>query len=316
MKLADLKIDDDFKNLLPSLDAETYTALEKDIVSNGVLDPIIIWNGYIADGHNRYEICKAHHIEEVQVKPLNKATKSDVMQWMVDHQFSKRNLKRSERVRLLAKVEVQIEREAKERQRQYHGNQYQSAVPSNLTEVQKPEGETAEIMATKAGFKSKNTWKDAKLVVEKGTPEQIKRMDEGGHGNGISTIAREIRDGVKEGERKCIKCERILPIAEFRDKKNKYVCYECTMKRLNAVKGIIDVLPDTLNPDVKEDITDEIIVAKFKNILAEATDTFETMLKYEQHMTDSVMVELINIINKHIERMNEVKEKMANETKG
>ena len=43
-----------------------------------------------------------------------------------------------------------------ERQKEYHGNQYESAVTSNLTEVQKNEGETAEIMAKKMGI-SKNT---------------------------------------------------------------------------------------------------------------------------------------------------------------
>lgn len=316
MKLADLKIDDDFKNLLPELDAETYTDLEKDIVSNGVLDPIITWNGFIADGHNRYSICKAHHIEEVQTKPLNKATKSDVMQWIVDHQYARRILLKSEKVKVLLKVEAQI---AKEKNENSLANLKQKKTDeSNLThqETKPDEGRTSEIMAKKAGFKSKNTWRDAKLVVEEGTPEQVERMDKGGHGNGISTIAREIRDGVKDGERKCIKCNRILPIAEFRDKKNKYVCHECVMKRLSVASGQIDVMPDTLNPDVKEEITDDIIVAKFKNILSEATDTFEMMLKYEQHMTDVVMGELVNVIDEHIRKMKEVKEKMANETEG
>lgn len=317
MRLADLKIDDDFKNLLPELDAETYTALEKDIVSNGVLDPIITWNGFIADGHNRYSICKAHHIEEIQTKPLKKATKSDVMQWIVDHQFAKRNLTKSEQIRLLAKVEEQIAKEAAERRKATQNNATAKAVSPNLDEQAK--GRTDEIMAKKIGV-SKNTYRDMKTVVEKGTPEQIKRMDKGGKENGVSTIAREIRDGVKDGERKCIKCNRILPVANFRDKRHRYVCLECEneRKRESARRNSekLMVMPDTLNPEVKEEITDDIIVAKFKNILSEATDTFETMLKYEQHMTDAVMDELINVINEHINKMNEVKEKMANETEG
>lgn len=44
---------------------------------------------------------------------------------------------------------------------------------SNLTQVESKkerEPQTDEIMAKKAGFKSKNTWKDAKLIVTKGTP--------------------------------------------------------------------------------------------------------------------------------------------------
>lgn len=320
MKLADLKIDDDFKNLLPELDAETYTALEKDIVSNGVLDPIITWNGFIADGHNRYSICKAHHIEEIQTKPLKKATKSDVMQWIVDHQFAKRNLTKSEQIRLLAKVEAQI---AKEAATHTGGRPKKEEKPTanlpQVSEKKKRNDTTAGQMAKKIGV-SEKTYRDMKTIVEKGTPEQIKRMDKGGVENGVSTIAREIRDGVKDGERKCIKCNRILPVANFRDKRHRYVCLECEneRKRESARRNSekLMVMPDTLNPDVKEDITDDIIVAKFKNILAEATDTFETMLKYEQHMTDAVMDELINVINEHINKMNEVKEKMANETEG
>lgn len=326
MKLADLKIDDDFKNLLPPLDAETYTALEKDIVSNGVLDPVITWNGFIADGHNRYSICKAHHIEEIQTKPLKKATKSDVMQWIVDHQFAKRNLTKSEQIRLLAKVEEQIAKEAEQKHvdamakaRESRWNKQSTANLPQTDEKKQRNDTTAGQMAKKIGV-SEKTYRDMKTVVEKGTPEQIARMDKGGKENGVSTIAREIRDGVKDGERKCIKCNRILPVSNFRDKRHRYVCLECEneRKRESARRNSekLMVMPDTLNPDVKEDITDDIIVAKFKNILSEATDTFETMLKYEQHMTDSVMVELINVINEHINKMNEVKEKMANETEG
>lgn len=47
---------------------------------------------------------------------------------------------------------------------------------SNLNESEK--GLTDEIMAKKAGV-SKNTYRDMKTVVQKGTPEQIARMDKG-----------------------------------------------------------------------------------------------------------------------------------------
>lgn len=322
MRLADLKMDPDFKNLLPELDAETYTALERNILSNGMFNPIIVWNGFIVDGHNRYSICKAHRIEEVQTKPLNKKTKSEVMQWIVDNQFSKRNLKKSERISLLSKVEAQIAKEAKERQRQYHGNQYQSAVGSNLTQVQNEEkesGRTAEIMAKKLGV-SKNTYKDMKTIVEKGTQEQIKRMDEGGKGNGTSTIAREIKDGVKDGERKCSKCGRILPISEFTNKKSRFACRECEneRKRESARKNRekLMFMPDDLNPEVKVKITDDVIISKFKNVLEDARDGFEMLLKHEQHMTDSVANGLVGVIQAHVIQMVTIKERIKNETEG
>lgn len=234
MKLADLKIDEDFKNLLPELDAETYTALEKDIAANGMLDPIIVWKGYIADGHNRYSICKAHRVADVETKELHKETKSEVMQWIVDHQFGKRNLKKSEQVRLLLKVEEQIAKEAKERQADnMRRNQKQNAQKSpNLDESEK--GRTDEIMAKKAGV-SKNTYRDMKTVVQKGTEQQIARMDKGGRGNSASAIAKEIKEGIPDGYRKCSSCGEVKMIEYFKkgEQENTYktICKECYNKQ-------------------------------------------------------------------------------------
>lgn len=240
MKLADLKIDPDFKNLLPELDDETYTDLTKDIMANGMFDPIITWHGFIADGHNRYEICKAHRIAEVQTMELNKATKSEVMQWIVDHQYARRILLKSEKVKVLLKVEAQIAKEAEQKHveamAKAREKRWNEQSTSNLTETDEPDEpkqrapETAEIMAKKMGV-SKNTWKDMKTVVTQGTQKQIKRLDEGGIGNGASTLAREIRMGAKEEERVCSTCGKIKPISEFsKCKKTINMCAECKRK--------------------------------------------------------------------------------------
>ena len=50
-----LKIDPEFEDVIPPISSEEFEQLEKNIVSEGaLLSPIIIWNGYIVDGHNRY----------------------------------------------------------------------------------------------------------------------------------------------------------------------------------------------------------------------------------------------------------------------
>ena len=316
MKLADLKIDHDFKNLLPELDAETYTALEKDIVSNGVLDPIIVWHGYITDGHNRYEICKAHRINEVPTRELNKETKAEVMEWIVDHQFAKRNLARSERIILLAKVEEQIAKEAKERQGTRNDLKN---IGSNLTQsAEEPEtGRTAEIMAKKMGV-SKNTYTAMKKIVEKGTPEQIERMDKGGKGNGVSTIAQEIDDGIQNGYRKCKKCGRILPVSEFRDKKHKFTCLDCENKRKreSEQRRIPQVMPDTLNPDKAVEVPPAMIVTTFRNILANAVKSFRMQFKYEARMSEAIKEELVNVIDDHLKEICTLKGEITNETEG
>ena len=314
MNISELKIEPDFKNLLPPLDAETYTDLERDIISNGLINPIVIWNGYIADGHNRYEICKSHRIENVQVRELDKESKSDVMQWIVTNQFAKRNLTKSEKVILLAKVEEQIAKEAKERQ----GTRTDLNITSNLTEGSKSGNhysETAEVMAKKLGV-SKNTYKNMKAVVEKGTPKQIARMDEGGQGNSASAIAREIEYGVRDGERKCNHCGRILPLSMFNSKKNIFACDDCESERKKEQKIATQVMPDALNPDKVAEVPDDRIVERFRNILFDSLANFRMDLKYETRMSTEIREELIKIIDEFEKEITNLKGELKHETEG
>lgn len=228
MTLADLKINPLFENLLPPLTNDEFVGLEDDIVKRRkILNPILVWRkgNYIVDGHNRYKILIAHKMDTNNIVAMDFETESEAMTWIVDSQFAKRNLTKSQKVILLKKVEEQVQREAKERQAEYYGNQHDGGLKSNLTEVQnKPVGETAEIMARKLGV-SKNTYKDMKTIVEYGSREKIARMDKGGKGNGVSAIAREIREGIPDGQMKCRRCGEAKPIEAF--KKGDCICKKC-----------------------------------------------------------------------------------------
>lgn len=218
MNIEELKIDDDFKTLLPSLPDEVFKDLEKDILANGMLSPIVTWNGYIVDGHNRYEICKRHGITDVEVRPIIRSSKAGAMEWIVSNQFSKRNLLLSEKIRLLDKVHKEYERQARERQLASQNNDKGRAVWANLPK-QGDSGRVSDRMASKLGI-SARTYQDARTVVEQGTQEQIERMDKGGKGNGVSAIAKEIRDE-NSPKKKCSKCGRMLPISAFKKRKDR-----------------------------------------------------------------------------------------------
>jgi hypothetical protein len=58
-----LIIDNEFKNLIPALTTEEYNQLESNCIAEGIRDDIIIWDGIIIDGHNRYEIACKHKLE-------------------------------------------------------------------------------------------------------------------------------------------------------------------------------------------------------------------------------------------------------------
>ena len=56
-----LRIDPEFESKIPPLTEEEYQLLEENILQDGVvLNPLIVWNGCIVDGHNRFRIIQAH----------------------------------------------------------------------------------------------------------------------------------------------------------------------------------------------------------------------------------------------------------------
>ena len=57
-------IDPEFKGLIPPLQADEREQLEQNILQACKChDAIVLWDGKIIDGHNRYEICVKHGIE-------------------------------------------------------------------------------------------------------------------------------------------------------------------------------------------------------------------------------------------------------------
>lgn len=86
-----LKIKKEFKNLIRPLHRQEYLQLEENILNDGCREAIITWNGYIVDGHNRYEICTAHNI------PFNVIEKEfdceeAAVAWICANQLGRRNI--------------------------------------------------------------------------------------------------------------------------------------------------------------------------------------------------------------------------------
>ena len=61
-KVYDLTVDPEFRDLIPPLNEEELKLLEESLVADGCESPLIVWNGVIVDGHNRYAICRKHEI--------------------------------------------------------------------------------------------------------------------------------------------------------------------------------------------------------------------------------------------------------------
>ena len=238
-----LKIDNEFKNLLPPLTSDEYSQLEKEIIEEGgIHDPILVWNGYIVDGHNRYEICNKNGIKITKVetkKSLIGKEKSAVMDWIINHQTGRRNLTKSQLVKAYASVEEQLKREAKERQGERNDLKNNIAVNLPQSSNKKRNPETTTTVARKLGV-SRKTYEGMKQIVSEGTPEQIERMDKGGKGNGVSAIVAEIKEekaskDVREGYKICPVCKTEKPLSEFG--KNRYICRWCDAEKTFFRRG-------------------------------------------------------------------------------
>ena len=86
-----LQIKQAFRDLIPALLPDEYEQLEANCIAEGIRDAIVTWQGFILDGHNRYEIAQKNGLqyrtEEREFEDENAAKV-----WMIRNQFGRRNL--------------------------------------------------------------------------------------------------------------------------------------------------------------------------------------------------------------------------------
>lgn len=153
-----LSINPEFKKLIPPLTADEFQQLEANCLAEGIRDAIVVWNGYILDGHNRYEIANKHGL---QYRTVEKHFESiyDAKDWMFVNQLGRRNLN-----------ELQISKLRGDRynnQKQQHGGDRKSSYQNdNLNK-------TAEAMAKEYNVGVMTVIRDANFAtgLEHVTPE-------------------------------------------------------------------------------------------------------------------------------------------------
>ena len=91
-----MKINQEFKNLIPPLSAEEFSQLEKNILEEGIREDILTWRGFIIDGHNRYEIAQRYDLV-FGTKEMEFEDEGKVKEWMILNQFGRRNLSNYQR---------------------------------------------------------------------------------------------------------------------------------------------------------------------------------------------------------------------------
>jgi ParB-like chromosome segregation protein Spo0J len=208
----DFIINEEFARLIPPLSSEELEKLEQSLVNEGCLNPLIVWNNTIIDGHHRYAICIKHGISFNVIEKMELETELDVKLWMINNQFSRRNLPTETRLALAYRFKEFEAEKAKERQlaslKQF-SKQEESAELSQSTDRlaltsrgDTENSKTLEIIAQKAGVSTTTAFQyDA--IQRKGTEEQKAKVAEGK--SSINKVYTEIKQAKQsEEERKVV----------------------------------------------------------------------------------------------------------------
>lgn len=137
-----IKIDNEFKALIPPLMKDEYEQLEKNILKEGIREPVLLWGNTIIDGHNRYEIAMKHNLRYRTVEKTFKS-RQEVIEWMILNQFGRRNLSAYQRSLLALKLKPVFEEKAKEnkveaiRQAEQFNSKKQDSFSQNSAETKK-----------------------------------------------------------------------------------------------------------------------------------------------------------------------------------
>lgn len=147
-----LKIIPELENLFPPLEKNVFEGLEKDICENGCKQALIIWDGIIVDGHNRYTICQKHDIP-FKTETMEFDSVDQAQFWAWKQQEFRRNLTSYQRTKLALKFKPMIAEQAREMKvkgGKEKGKNKKKQLPQNSGEA-KHGTETMEQLAKMAG---------------------------------------------------------------------------------------------------------------------------------------------------------------------
>ena len=120
--MAAIVINEKFRTLIPPLNKAEYTELEKSLKKEGCREPLVTWNGYLIDGHNRYEICTRLNIK-YKVVNMTFESEEDAISWICSNQLGRRSISEETRKYLIGK-RYEAEKIIGERQSNRGINQY------------------------------------------------------------------------------------------------------------------------------------------------------------------------------------------------
>jgi hypothetical protein len=167
-----MQILQELESLIPPLSNEEFKQLERNILEEGIREPLITWNGILIDGHNRYRIAQEHEMNyetlEKEFENINR-----VKEWMINNQFGRRNLSNYQRSVLALQLEDVFREKAKENLKLSEGKGKQISAEVKVQPI-----ETRQEVAKIANV-SHDTIAKVKKIESVATPEVKARLNTG-----------------------------------------------------------------------------------------------------------------------------------------
>ena len=190
-----IEIKQEFKDLIPLLTKEEFKQLENNCMAEGIREKILTWNGFIIDGHNRYEIATRWNLEyETESKYFK--DEDNVKLWMIENQFGRRNLNKYQRTVLA--LEYKKVYSAIANKKEY---ERKTTMPKSAKSNKEPVSTRKEI--AKKADTSSGTVSQVEFIQEK-APEEVKaklRTGEVSINAAYKEIKKEEKKAEKENER-------------------------------------------------------------------------------------------------------------------
>jgi ParB-like chromosome segregation protein Spo0J len=165
-----LNIDPELQAWLEPLSPTELAGLEASLLADGCRDPLVVWDGWLLDGHNRYALCMKHGLPFTTVEKTGLTTKDDVKIWMVENQSGKRNLSVFARVAYALKIKPLLEARGKARMLAGQADPRQNSDEGPVR--------TDESIAKIAGV-SRDTVRKVEKIIEKASAEIIAQVRTG-----------------------------------------------------------------------------------------------------------------------------------------
>ena len=275
--MTDIKIDQEFQSLIPPLTIDEYNQLEQNLITDGIRDPLVIWNGILIDGHNRYDISQKHNLEFKTIE-MQFDNRDDVKIWIINNQLGRRNLLPAVRIKLAMVAEPIIA--AKKKENSIANLKQNQTTDTDICRSRTPEKEisskekkkierqnaTNYQVAQIAGVSDKSVER-YKKIQQKAAPEVVAKVDSG-------------EMSINEGYKQVKQAEKQQRAEEKAERKSFTLEDEmpddvCKLFQADITKG----LPEIADNSVDYIITDPPYPEEFLPLYADLAILAERVLK-------------------------------------